>query len=140
MGRLTNYQKFYGDYLRQYEKSKAFAGMAAEDKMSYAEFKVNFDLAREEDKRSGGIRIAEKLARNDVYSRTAKQSRGIYSYVKQHNIKVDGKRLSYYDIRTGNIPQQLWQDIIARRNELLSSGYNDKTVRLLISEQFFGSP
>lgn len=140
MKRKTDYRKFYGDYLRQYEKSKAVAGLAADSKMSFSEFKTNFDLARLEDKRSGGIRIAQQLARDDVYERSGRQSSEIAKYVKEHNLKIDGKTPSYWAIRAGNVPAEFWNVIKQERKRLFESGESAGAVRLIISEQFFGSP
>ena len=78
------FEQLYSAYKEQYEKSELQLGESAMPKRemySKKEFIADWAANKEANKGMSGIRVAEKLARSDVYQYSKKQSESLYKSI-----------------------------------------------------------
>lgn len=145
---------YYEEYLDQYRRSKKFAlsrGAAIRKNtdniqypLSFNKFKVDYITAVSENPKKSWRRVAQSMAKNDVYPVTSLQaSRYEEAHFKRYGETNINILLQY---RLGFIPQvkaggkttDIFTDIMERREELRLSGSTKGEMRDIIAQEFFG--
>lgn len=148
---LTPWQAYERQYNRSAKYQEARYGVApARDKMTKEEFEYTLDLVRGQDRTAGGkssgARLAEQIARDEVYYASRKQTSALWEAYQQL------KKASDAGLIQSEVPVTTRGELRARGAEVLSgqlSELNDtfKALgvsnsyerRALIAEMVFGS-
>lgn len=155
----------YKTYLDQYYRSEAYLDPSASPRnepMSEAAFRADWKAnVKEFPSKYSRTQIAEALAKKDVYSYSAKQTRHFYEeYLSDpsKNVVVAGVDKETGEVVTRPMTQKefeyefrlkgkeeyqiyaedLFDKIRARRAELLREGKSKTDIRKTISDEFFG--
>ena len=138
-------KSWYEFYERQYDKSAKHAAKYGETpkikKSTYKQFKTDYlevasDLA-DEGKYMSPVRLSEDIAKRQVRTTSYKAAKGLAEHYA-----LPGKAVSPNDIYRYMYAdrQVIDADIVKRASELKQSGLNSYNIRLIISQEFFGSP
>lgn len=79
-----SFDQLYAAYKEQYEKSEAQLGegvMPKREMYSKRDFIADWEAIKEGNKGMSGVRVAEKLARSDVYLHSKKQAESVYKSI-----------------------------------------------------------
>lgn len=134
---------YYADYLDQKKRSiKNIRRYGVEPRfdvkkttLSREEFETAFISAVTDEPKTSGKRIAEKMAKQEVYYLSGKAA-----MVRAEAFeKLTGVRPNLMDFLTGQEAEDLYDAIKARREELFGKGKSKEQVRLDIAQEFFGS-
>ena len=138
----SNIDFWFKQYRAKYARSKKYAerqGGEVRDvpPLSRKEFEIDFRSEIEDNPNLSGSKIAQKMAKDDVYTHSFKQARAAAKAIAEK----EGREITSKDIiniRTN--ATGFWNDLGSYNNELKKSGLNSKQRRLKISQEFFGSP
>lgn len=139
----TNIDIWYKQYLEQRAKTEKYVasrGGSARgiDVLTKAEFEMDFRSAAADDPTIGGTTLAKKMAKQEVFQRSWRQTESIAEAHKGYF----GNQLSFEEKMAYRIgaKQELWDAISLERSGLRSQGYTNSAIKIMIGQQFFGSP
>lgn len=139
----TNIDIWYRQYLEQRAKTEKYVKSRGGttrgiDVLTKTEFEMDFESAATDDPSISGTALAKKMAKQEVFQRSWKQTESIAEAHKGHF----GDELSFADKMAYRIgaKQELWDAISLERTNLKSQGYSSSAIKIMIGQQFFGSP
>lgn len=136
-----NIDFWFERYRSQYDRSKKYVerkGGKVRDipPLSRKEFEIDFRSEVEDNPELSGTKIAQKMAKDDVYLHSFKQAKAL----AKAEAEREGKPLRGQDIENIRFGiTNLWSDIETTNQELKNAGFNGKERKLKIGEQFYGS-
>lgn len=140
----VNIDIWYREYLKQYEKTKKYVtsrgGKVRDIKPSSKhDFKIDFLSSVSENKKLSGTKIAQKLAKEELYETSWSQAE---KFAKAH-AETFGEEINLNLIQRYRMNavrgQNIWNVIKERRSELGAEGLSSYQSNLIISQEFFGS-
>lgn len=138
----SNIDFWFKQYRSQYDRSKNYAerqGGEVRDipPLSRKEFEIDFRSEVEDNPGLSGTKIAQKMAKDDVYPHSFKQARAAAKAIAEK----EGRDITAEDIRNIRTnATDFWGNLSSFNNELKNAGLNSKERKLKISQEFFGSP
>ena len=139
-----NIDIWYREYLKQYEKTKKYVtsrgGTVRDIKPSSRnDFKIDFISSVSENKKESGTRIAQKLAKQELYETSWTQAeRFAKAHVEKFGGEVNANLIQRYRMNAVH-DQNIWNVITERRKELRINGLSTYAANLIIGQEFFGS-
>ena len=140
-----NIDIWYREYLKQYEKTKKYVtsrgGKVRDIKpSSKSDFKIDFISSVSENKKVSGTRIAQNLAKQELYETSWNQAeRFAKAHVEKFGGEVNINLIQRYRMNAVS-GQNIWSVISERRTELRANGLSSYSANLIIGQEFFGSP
>lgn len=137
----SNIDFWFKQYRSQYDRSKKYAerqGGEVRDipPLSRKEFEIDFRSEVEDNPELSGTKIAQKMAKDDVYTHSFKQARA----AAKAKAEKEGRAISGEDIWNIRLNSTgFWDDVRSFANKLKIKGLSGKEQRLKVGQQFFGS-
>jgi len=139
-----NIDIWYREYKAQRARSEKYVqsrkGVTRELPVSSrAEFKLDFLTAVSDNPKLSGKQIAQKMAKEETYTLSNKQVTKIAEAMSTyHGIPVTPQLVAQIRVgATGADP--FWATITARQYELKGNGMSWDEVKVIVSQEFFGS-
>ena len=139
-----NIDIWYNEYLKQYNRTKKYVtsrgGKVRDIKpSSRSDFKIDFISSVSENKKLSGTRIAQNLAKQELYETSWEQAtKFAQAHVEKFGGEVNLNLIQRYRIDAVR-GQNIWNVISERRRELKTNGLSTYSANLIIGQEFFGS-
>ena len=134
------YREVYLAYEKKYESTKKlidkrYGAKPFQPKMTEKQFIINFDVERMSDEmkknRWSGKRIAQEMAKDDVYQFTKEEGR------KFSRVEIEGRKITYLEARARG--SEIESIIVKRNQELEMEGVGSTARAKIVGQEFFGS-
>lgn len=138
----TNIDIWYKQYLEQRVRSEKYiksrgGSVRGIDKLTRAEFEMDFISMAADYPKMGGTTLAKKMAKQEMFQKSWAQTESIATAHEGHF----GTALTFHEKMAYRIGARtdLWDAIAIERYNLKSKGFKNSAISLLIGQQFFGS-